>query len=315
MERRYRVSEYAARLGVSTATVQRRIDKKLLNGVKDGIWYVLVDDKELVDVRTSVPADVRTSVPAVESLSGSEAVRAAQVEAVRAAQVEADVAEQEARKAEAERRIRDAKAGSLDNRADLLDEREKVISERESVVTERAEKLDERQDKLDLLDADLKRRNDELAKNEMASAKIIDDANAEADARKNDSDVVIAEARRIFTEESNKVREELAKLGADIEASKDKIIKDAEVKAKGIVKEAAGQADKLAQAAKVEGAKLDEKKAELDKEQSRLVAETAVVERCMSRLNRDVTELTLYPPKDWPGRIKTLIDFIKGELK
>ena len=299
MERRYRVSEYAARLGVSTATVQRRIDKHLLPSIKDGIWYVLVDDKELVDVRTSVPA--------VESLSGSEAVRAAQVEA--------DVAEQEARKAEAERRIRDAKAGSLDNRADLLDEREKVISERESVVTERAEKLDERQDKLDLLDADLKRRNDELAKNEMASAKIIDDANAEADARKNDSDVVIAEARRIFTEESNKVREELAKLGADIEASKDKIIKDAEVKAKGIVKEAAGQADKLAQAAKVEGAKLDEKKAELDKEQSRLVAETAVVERCMSRLNRDVTELTLYPPKDWPGRIKTLIDFIKGELK
>ena len=109
MERRYRVSEYAARLGVSTATVQRRIDKHLLPSIKDGIWYVLVDDKELVDVRTSVPADVRTSVPAVESLSGSEAVRAAQVEA--------DVAEQEARKAEAERRIRDAKAGSLDNRA------------------------------------------------------------------------------------------------------------------------------------------------------------------------------------------------------
>ena len=105
--------------------------------------------------------------------------------------------------------------------------------------------MDERQDKLDLLDADLKRRNDELAKNEMASAKIIDDANAEADARKNDSDVVIAEARRIFTEESNKVWEELAKLGADIEASKDKIIKDAEVKAKGIVKDAAAQADKL----------------------------------------------------------------------
>ena len=294
------------RVGVQTVLDWRKSGK--LTGTRPGkSWFIDEDSVNRLLGGATVPTS-QIDVPVNLGVPVSQVADPPTDERLRESQIETELLKLEADKAEAKKRKREADAGSEAEKTEWLDGREKVLDEHEQFLDEKATRLEQ-------LEADLKRRTDELVAASQGEDKAIVEAKAELELRKQDSEIALAEAQRIFTTEADVKRDELAKLEADIEASKDKIVKDAEARAKAIVKEATTQADNLARSAKVEGAKLDEKKVELDKGLLKLTADTAVVQRCMSRLERDVTALILYPPKEWPGKMKELIDFVKGELK
>jgi hypothetical protein len=277
--------------------------KKVPGAIKMGKFYRIPDVSVPSGLSVDTPVST-TPVAAVVQVADSPPAS----DRIRIATEEAELLELDARKAEAAQRIHDAKVASSGKSSDLLDEREKTLDEREATLREKAANLD-------LLDADMKRRNEELAKASYEDAKTLDVEKAELEQQKANWEIVLAEGQKQFAAERDKVLAELAGREAEIiekaSSQAEGILADATLQAGNIIAGAKSDVDRL----NARDKELDERKAELDKATTRLTAETAVVERCMSRLNRDVTELSMRPPKDWPKKINDLIVFIQGELR
>ena len=182
-----------------------------------------------------------------------------------------------------------------------------------------------------VLKAETARALREAAEDKLAT-KRIDTELAELEGReqavKDGEDALVKRAAALDTRAVDiQAREDaIAVKEADIETAAAQIVQATKDKAQGIIGDATLQAGNLINTAKEEASRINEKSKarakELDKAQADLVAtqvkvtnSRAVVERCLSRLDRDAKELLLYPPKDWPGRLKTLIDFVTSSLQ
>lgn len=197
---------------------------------------------------------------------------------------------------------------TLDNRTPAEKARDDAVLKAEtSRALREAAEDDIATKKIETEMAELEQRGQITEDGEAALAKKIADVDARvADIQKREDAVAVKEA--------------------SVESVAEKITQDAKDKATGIIGNATLQAGHIVTTAKDEATKVNLKlgahRKELDKAQADLVAEQvkttnarAVVERCLSRLDRDTKELLQYAPKDWPAKLKTLIDAVTSSLQ